>query len=59
MSARFRDDYTERRQQEHGGIGGGPVKVQTVDLSDLTLEQRAILSVALAKAGVKQTDEDV
>jgi len=29
MQARFREDYTERRENEHFGKGGGPIKGET------------------------------
>ncbi len=31
MSARFRDDYTERTKQEHSGPDGGPIAVQRIE----------------------------
>lgn len=32
MSARFRDDYTERRQNEHSGPNGGPVPFAMIEM---------------------------
>lgn len=32
MSARFRDDYTERRQNEHSGPNGGPVSFAMIEM---------------------------
>ena len=59
MQARFRDDYTERRVQEVGGIGGGPVKTETrIDVSQMTDAERVALAGAIGKAGVKLTDEE-
>lgn len=59
MAARFREDYTERKEMT--GAGGGPIKLQAVtlpvdDMDDEDVEQiEAVLTAALEKA--KDTPE--
>ena len=59
MAARFREDYTERK--EVTGAGGGPIKLQAVtlpvdEMDDEDVEQiEAVLTAALEKA--KDTPE--
>jgi hypothetical protein len=56
-SARFRDDYTERKQTEITGADGGAVKVETTSINakELEPEQREVLKQILlaAKEGKK------
>jgi hypothetical protein len=57
MQARFREDYTEKRINEHSGPGGGPIQqeTRTVDASALTAEERAAMRALMlaAKGKVK------
>lgn len=54
MAARFREDYTERKEMT--GVGGGPIQLQAVtlpvdDMDDEDVEQiEAVLTAALEKA---------
>ena len=52
VSARFRDDYTERKETQVTGANGGPVQVQSqvVDAKTLTPEQRDALRTILMAA---------
>lgn len=59
MQARFRDDYTERKVQEHTGANGGAIKHEhqsKLDLSGLNEDQRDQLRelLAIAKRGAEQ-----
>ncbi len=42
MQARFREDYTERKVNEHSGPGGGPIQTEArvVDAGNLSAEER-------------------
>lgn len=53
MQARFRDDYTEKRINEHSGPGGGPIetKATVVNADELTPDEREALRVVLNNAG--------
>jgi len=56
MQARFRDDYTEKRIQEHTGKDGGPIQTEAkvVDATELTADQReALRAVLLLAKGAK------
>jgi len=52
MQARFRDDYTEKRINEHTGPDGGPIKHEatTVDASALSADERAALRAVMLMA---------
>jgi hypothetical protein len=52
VAARFREDYTERK--EVSGIDGGPIKTENtnkLDVSGLSLEELEALEKALIKTG--------
>jgi len=54
MQARFRDDYTEKRIQEHTGKDGGPIQTEAkiLDASALSPEERdAVRAVLLMAKG--------
>ena len=57
MSARFRDDYTERK--EITGADGGAVKIESniVDSRELDADQRAALRKILLAAKAKGTND--
>ena len=50
VSARFREDYTERKLTEVSGPDGGAIKTESIakiDTRDLDEDQRAALKAAL------------
>ena len=54
-----RAQWREVERHEHTGADGGPINVRTlIDVSQMTAEEQATLGRALAKAGVKPTDEE-
>jgi transposase-like protein len=51
VAARFRDDYTERK--EFTGADGGPIKTESkIDISGLDLDELEALEKALTKTGL-------
>lgn len=52
MQARFRDDYTEKRINEHTGKDGGPIQTEAkvVDASALSADEREALRTVLMLA---------
>ena len=51
VAARFRDDYTERK--EVTGADGGPIKTESkIDISGLDLDELEALEKALTKTGL-------
>ena len=53
MQARFRDDYTERKETQLTGANGGAIQVETtkkLNINELDPEQRDVLKQALLAA---------